>query len=132
MRIPFKKLRKRSDGSTAIEFAIAAPVLLLLIFGLLQLGIMFFADAGLQHAVDEGARLATIYPRKTENDIKARVTGTQYGLQPARITGPSIVYGQVDGTDYAEVSMSYAMPVDFVFYRKPDMLITKTRRAYLP
>lgn len=127
-----KSLLRRTEGSAVIEFAVAAPVVIGMILGLMQLGVMFMADTGLRHAVDEGARLATVYPKPTEAAIRARVDATKFGLAQSRVTGPSVVYGTVDGTQYAEVTMSYAMPVDFVFFKRPDKTVTKTRRAYMP
>lgn len=127
-----KSVLRRTEGSAAVEFAIAAPVLLLMIFGLIKLGIMFSANAGLQHAVDEGARFATIYPKPSTAAITARVTSSKFGLDPSRLTAPTIVYGEADGADFAEVTMAYSMPVNFVFFDAPDVTLTRTRRAYLP
>ena len=131
MMIRTKSIVRRTEGSTAVEFAIAAPVVIGMILGLIQLGVMFLADAGLKHAIDEGARLATIYPMPSTEAIEARVDASKFGLKQSRVTGPSVTYGTVDSTHYVEVTMSYAMPVDFVFFKRPDKIVTKTRRAYL-
>ena len=43
-----------------IEMAIALPMLILFIYGIFQVGVVFQANAGMQHALGEGARLATL------------------------------------------------------------------------
>ena len=48
------------DGAAAIEMAIAVPVLVLFIIGIFSFGRMLEADAGMQHAIGEGARYATL------------------------------------------------------------------------
>lgn len=53
----FRRMRRDSrKGSAAIEFAMIAPVFFLLIFGIIETGILFFADSTLQHATDDAAR----------------------------------------------------------------------------
>jgi Flp pilus assembly protein TadG len=50
------RFRSRQGGATAIEMAILAPVFLLVIFGILEMSLMYFADLSMQYAVREGAR----------------------------------------------------------------------------
>lgn len=52
--------RRRPDcrsGSAAIQFAIVAPVLLLFLFGIIETGLIFFAQSSLQNAADDTARM---------------------------------------------------------------------------
>ena len=39
------------------------PMLLLFVYGIFQFGVILQANAGMQHALGEGARLATLYSR---------------------------------------------------------------------
>jgi len=57
---PLKLLRRNEEGAAAIEMAIALPVLLVMIYGIFQVGLVFQANAGMQHALGEGARYATL------------------------------------------------------------------------
>ena len=50
--------RLRQSGSTLVEFAIIAPVFLLLMIGIIELSMAYFANLTMQHAVREGARYA--------------------------------------------------------------------------
>lgn len=49
---------QRQSGTTLVEMAIVAPVFLLLLLAMVELGIMFFTTLTMQHAVREGARYA--------------------------------------------------------------------------
>lgn len=55
-RTPTGKIRQA--GATIVEFAIIAPVFLLLMIGVIELSMAYFANLTMQHAVREGARYA--------------------------------------------------------------------------
>ena len=55
-----RHLRSDSHGSMAIEFAFAAPVLLIAMIGIAEIGRMFWARHSLEYAVQETARWAMI------------------------------------------------------------------------
>ena len=54
-------LRSNERGAAAVEFALSVPVLVSMIWGIFQLALLFEANAGIQHALGEGARYATLY-----------------------------------------------------------------------
>lgn len=49
--------RDGRSGSAAIEFAVVAPALFLLLFGIIETGVLFFASSTLQNATDDTARM---------------------------------------------------------------------------
>ena len=51
------RFRKEEDGIAAMEFAILAMPFLALLFGILELAIVFFASAALDHGTSQAARL---------------------------------------------------------------------------
>ena len=53
-------LRRDERGVAATEMALALPVLITMIYGIFQVGLLYQANAGMQHALGEGARLATL------------------------------------------------------------------------
>lgn len=118
-------------GASAVEFALIAPVLIAFLFGVAQLGILFFANAGLQNALAEGARLATIFPRPSEADVAAKITQKRFGLDPARLTDPTFAYGTVNGMAYADVSLSYTMPLNLWLVETAPITLTQRRRVYI-
>lgn len=60
---------QREDGAAAVEFAIIAPLLFMLIFGMLQFGLAFWQVQNLRSAAREGARVAAV--RGSESDVYA-------------------------------------------------------------
>ena len=126
-----RRLGRDRRGVSAVEFAFAIPLLLGFVLGLVQLGNLFFAHADVRHAVAAGARLASIFPRPTEEEIVARINARVTGLDPEAIEGPSVDFGtDANGNDFADIEMRYSMPLDFIFFRTPPVILTETRRVF--
>jgi len=49
LKLTFKKFSRQIDGTTAIEFSLLALPFMILIFGILELAIVFFTTTSLQH-----------------------------------------------------------------------------------
>ena len=135
MRI-LRRIRRSEDGAAALEFALITPALVLFIVGIAQLGILFMANAGLRNAVAEGARYATIFDtntggRPTDTEIRNRITGSDFGLDPANMTTPSITACTSGTDDCLDISVSYNVPLDFIFVSLPPVTLTQTRRAFV-
>jgi Flp pilus assembly protein TadG len=120
------------SGAAAAEFAIVAPILILAIFATFQFGTLFFANAGLQNAVGEGARLATLWPRRTQSEIQSRLQAAQFGLNPQNLAAPQFVAGTSGGQDFMDITMTYTVDLDFLLFRIEDVTLQETRRAYRP
>lgn len=127
-----RRILRSEEGAGAVEFALIAPALFTLIIGVAQLGTLFFANAGLKHAVSEGARLAAVYPQPTPDEIKAELTDARFGLDPDHIPAPpSVVPGEsAEGWDYLDISMSYEVPLNFIFFEADPVTLTETRRVF--
>lgn len=80
---PSRLARRR--GAAAVEFALVAPLLVVLVFGMIEFGRMFMAEQVLTNAAREGARKAVL-PGAT--DAQAQTTIDDY-LSGASITGHS-------------------------------------------
>jgi Flp pilus assembly protein TadG len=52
VRVGARKAAKDCRGATAVEMAIALPVLLLLIFGVMEVGFMMWTQISLTYAVE--------------------------------------------------------------------------------
>jgi Flp pilus assembly protein TadG len=54
--------RLRSErGASTVEFALVAPLLFLLLFGIIEFGLILYDQAFITNASSEGARYATMY-----------------------------------------------------------------------
>ncbi|TPG13189.1 TadE family protein [Sphingomonas oligophenolica] len=125
----WKSFYPNCEGSSAVEFAVAAPVILLMLFGILQLGVLFEARTGLKFAIDESARYAMIYPRPDDASIIKRFQDKQFGLVPSSLS-TSIAHGTNADGDYADISAKYIVDVNFIFFRAPALHLAETRRAF--
>ncbi len=120
-----RRLRGSDNGVGAVEFALIAPVMLTFIIGIAQLGTLYMANASVRSSVAEGARLATIWPRPTNDEIIARINSRRNNLVAGNVTGPTITTA-ADGSTIT-ITMSYAVPLNFIFFQTPPVTITETR-----
>jgi Flp pilus assembly protein TadG len=82
------------DGAAIVEFAIILPILVLLIFGIIEFSVAYNHTQALHAAAREGARFGSL-PSSTVNDIKLRVAD---GFSGTTFDGtPAITVGLVDG-----------------------------------
>ena len=130
--IKLSLLRRDDRGAAAIEMAIALPVLVAMIYGLFQVGLLYQANAGMQHALGEGARVATLYERYTSNNvptddaIKARMNARLFGKGDGAFT----VNDPVTGTGYKDLSITYTKKMNFLFFNGPTITLSRSKRAY--
>lgn len=71
-------------GASAVEFAIVASLLFMLLFGTVQFGMAFNRAQGLEAAAREGARVASV--GATNAEISARIREAQSLFLPADIS----------------------------------------------
>lgn len=76
-----RRTRRRGNdrGVVAVELALVLPILLLLVFGIIDFGRMINAQISLTQAAREGARWAAL----GQSNVPARVTAAAPGLNPA-------------------------------------------------
>ena len=65
-------IRRDCRGSAAIEMTLVLPVLVMLIFGILELGRLMFAETVLHYAVAETARCRAIDTNNCGTDAEAK------------------------------------------------------------
>jgi Flp pilus assembly protein TadG len=127
-----RSLLRDRQGLGAVEFALIAPVIFAFIIAISQVGMLFYANAGLNNALADGARFAIIFPRPTNEQISARITDRRFGLDPAFITGPTYSTPVTsNGITHMDITLSYAAPMDFIFFRASPVTLSETRRVYL-
>ena len=87
--------RGRSDsGATLIEFAIVAPLLFLLLFGIVEAGWAFSQQLEVRHGVREGARMAAVNEGSLDDIINAICDQMDLSTSGATVTllksGPAV------------------------------------------
>lgn len=125
------QIPSNQQGSAAVEFALAAPILLLVVIGLIQFGILFSAQAGMANAVNEAARFATTFPTPTDAQIVERMRQRRFMVQAEHMTVPAPVRGVASGVAYIDLTMNYSARLNFVFFSTQPIALRQTRRAYI-
>ncbi|MBA3676646.1 MAG: pilus assembly protein [Sphingosinicella sp.] len=118
-------------GAAAIEFALVAPAFVALLVAIGQLGILFFASAGLSNALAEGARLATLHPRPSTAQIKSKINAAKFGLVAKNLATPILTPGKSGSSDYYNIQMSYTVDLELFFVDLPPITLQQSRRVYL-
>lgn len=134
-------LRRDNRGVAAIEMAIALPVMIMFIYGIFLIGVAEQAIAGMQHGLGEGARLATVCINPsaagacdvpTDNDIIARIQTRAFGVGVGTFDPPTVsTPDPAVCTHCRDLSVTFHMPMDFLFFMGSQINITRTKRAYV-
>ena len=61
--------RRGERGSAIIEAALATPVFFLMLFGVMEIGLLLRTDLTTTHASRDGARAASVFGREAETDF---------------------------------------------------------------
>lgn len=128
-------------GAAIIEMAIALPVLILMIWGIFQVGVAGQAIAGMQHGLGEGARLATLCRNPTaqgvctapsDAEIQQRISDKVFGVGIGTFDAPSVTTPDAAVcTNCRLLSVTFSMPMDFLFFQGPAINLTRTKIVYL-
>lgn len=65
----------RKPGQSLVEFALTAPLFVLIVFGIIELGIVFSVYVGLTNSAREAARAAAIYKFPGATPLSTDATG---------------------------------------------------------
>lgn len=124
-----RKLRSSENGASAVEFALAAPVLITLMWGIFQFGALFGSDAGMQHALGEGARFATIWPSPTDTEVKQRMEQKLFQTGYGTFTIADPVRNTANGTLVLQIT--YQFTPNLLFFTLPQVTLTRQKTATL-
>jgi Flp pilus assembly protein TadG len=104
-------IHRNQDGTTAVEFAIVAPVFIMLVIGTIGLCFALFLVGSLHYAVEDGARCASV---KTTicSDSATTIAYTQSHYLGPNVS-PSFTYAAAACGNSVTGSVSYSMNVGF-------------------
>jgi Flp pilus assembly protein TadG len=71
-------INTKQQGAALVEFAIVLPVLLLLVFGMIELGIALYDKAVITNASREGARAGVVYSNPKPNQTAIETAAKSY------------------------------------------------------
>lgn len=121
---------RHSGGNAAVEFALAFPILIALMLGIAQTGLLFYADAAIHSAVADGARYATTFPSPTEQQIRDRILLPRWGVERSRVQALTVDVETSGGSTYVDINLIYQQPLNFIF-ATPSVTLTSQRRAFM-
>ena len=126
-----RNLVRNADGAAVIEMAAALPILIMLIWMVVQLGLVFRAMSGIQHALGEGARAATLWPIPDTDDIEGRMEAAVYGIGPGDFDIEDPVEGTADGSDYLDLEVTYTQQTDLLVIPGPTITVSRSKRVWV-
>lgn len=125
----YMERQRSSEGAAAVEFAIVVPVLLLILFGIVDLGRMLFLQVSLSAASHEGARASALRQFTPSNatavtaavaeavELAAPGAARLGALEPVEVTVAGATYcttGQATTSITAQSPFRWVMPIDLI------------------
>ena len=116
-------------GAALVEFAIVLPLLLVLVFGMIEFSIMFYDKAVITNASREGARAGIVYDfpdrvtmGQIEDAVKEYASGRLISFGGANLA-PDIVSNEcLNAGDSLTVSVAY----EYTYLVLPSLITTLT------
>jgi Flp pilus assembly protein TadG len=132
------RILRDQRGAAAIEMAIALPVLVSMIYGIFTLGQLFEANAGMQHALGEGARYGNLCLSvsngtctvPTSAQLKNRVNAKLFGTRNGTFDTPTVMTSTAS-SGYVTITVAYHQTMNFLFFTGPTVNLTRSKRVYL-
>jgi hypothetical protein len=75
----------REDGASAVEMALLAPLLFILVFGIIEFGLAFLQVQSIKTGVREGGRAAAV--GADEGDVQQKTADASSGAIPSSLSG---------------------------------------------
>ena len=135
------RLLRSDDGLATVEMAFALPILIVLVGMFVQLAQMYRAMAGIQQALGEGARFATLCSNPTATGgcnvptaaaVKQRISDSVYGIGPGTFTVSDPTTGNDGGTGhYYDLTVSYSQPTNLLILPGPTVSVSRSKRVWV-
>jgi Flp pilus assembly protein TadG len=113
-------------GASALEFALTAPVFFLLIFGIVEFGLLLWTQIGLQHGAELAARCASVNPTLCPGGSAITSYATQQALG---LSLPSQTFTYSTPTCGNQVNATYVFQFPQILNLSP---LTLTAQACFP
>lgn len=103
-------------GATAVEFALVAPIFLIFVIGIIDLGRLFYIKNIMQSTVEQCARYAMVNPSATQATVEAYADAWAASMYSditfvADAPGTDVVGGIYYRTITATYTFSYMTPI---------------------
>jgi Flp pilus assembly pilin Flp len=127
------------SGAAAVEMALALPVMIVMIWAFVQLAQIYRASAGIQQALGQGARFATLcVPSAADgcdipsgDEVHDRMMATVYGIGPGDFTANTPTKQTAGTTSYYDLEVTYTQPTNLLIFPGPTIHIDRTKRVWV-
>ena len=136
-----RRLSSDERGVAVIEIAFGLPILVVMIWMIFQLGEVYRASAGIQQALGEGARYATLCVDPTAtgcnipspSDISDKINASVYGIGPGdfNVATPSCTEDATNGGAYYDLGVTYTQQTSLLLVPGPNISITRGKRVWV-
>ena len=141
------RLARDEGGAAAIEMAFAIPVLVVMIWSFVQLAEVYRALAGIQQALGQGARYATLCISASSSGctppspgtgtspasgtVKSVIYSGVYGIGPGTFTVDDPTTGSSGGASYYDLTVHYTQPTNLLIFPGPTITIARSKRVWV-
>jgi Flp pilus assembly protein TadG len=138
MRIS-NRLVRGQEGVATVEMAFALPVLIVMLWSFVQFAQVYRALAGIQQALGQGARYATLCTNPTSTgcgapsttSVQTDIQNSVYGIGPGTFTVDPPVVGN-DGTAYYyDLTVCYSQPTSLLLFPGPTVKVSRSKRVWI-
>lgn len=102
-------------GASAVEFALLAPVLLMFLFGVFQLGWGLHCGSSVRWALENNARTLLLAPTTTQSDLQTAVRANLADVPNANSVTVTLVTDTSGAAKVLRASAAYAYPLSIPF-----------------
>ncbi len=101
----------KRNGQTLVEFALAAPLLFLLLLGIIQYGLIFSASLTLRHAAQVSSRTLSLAGASTNNVSSIACQAISPMLDCSKLQSPQVTFPAVGANPGVQVTLRYNLPL---------------------
>ncbi len=142
MKIPRVKFRKKfclfdrsladsRSGATAVEFALVAPVFLIMAIGIFEMGRAMWIKSSMQYAVEETTRYAIVNPTASATTLQTYATSTLTDMGFGYSGGVTFTATETSsgGVTYKQILGTYSFSVLVPLVPFPDVTLNAKSRV---
>jgi Flp pilus assembly protein TadG len=143
MLFNIRKMKARNQGQGLLEFALALPFLMVVVFGVFDLGRVYFSTIILTSAAREGARYLSVNPddvpyfnnTRVVTDLEARNSGIDLNNVDISCTNGGVDDDDVSRCDSGEgavVSVTHGFELVLGWLLPSPITISRTAQMVVP
>lgn len=128
-----RRMSRDEAGALGLEFGIAVPILIALMLGIVQFGLVLGANGSMRDAMGEGLRLAKVDFDATEAEVTARTRAAFIGGKVSAIESLTFARSvDANGAKLGTMTMTYTVQPWIPFVPLDPIVMSETKTIYLP